>query len=124
MTVELCYIDGLVSTGNQIPYTILEIIFPNKKIFSINFINILFCPVDKEASFYFIANPGHNKSFLKKNNLLVCEKYLSHESIDSTGIAEGMIISDSRNNLYAQSFILAFQFYYKPFSTIFLLKKS
>ncbi len=40
--VRLCYIDGLVSTGNQIPYTILKIIFPNEKIFHWFFINIFF----------------------------------------------------------------------------------
>jgi hypothetical protein len=45
--VRLCYIDGLVSTGNQIPYTILKIIFPNEKIFQWFFINIFFCAVDK-----------------------------------------------------------------------------
>jgi len=49
--VELCYIDGLVSTGNQIPYTILEIIFPNQKIFLNYFINIFFSPVDKATKF-------------------------------------------------------------------------
>jgi hypothetical protein len=32
--------DGLVSTGNKIPYTILKIIFPTKKQFGINFIHI------------------------------------------------------------------------------------
>ena len=37
----LCYMDGLVSTGNKFPYTILKIIFANKKIFSHFFINIL-----------------------------------------------------------------------------------
>jgi hypothetical protein len=45
--VRLCYIDGLVSTGNQIPYTILKIIFPNEKIFHWFFINIFFHAVDK-----------------------------------------------------------------------------
>ena len=48
LIIELCYIDGLVSTGNQIPYTILKIIFPNQKIFLIFFINIFFCAVDKD----------------------------------------------------------------------------
>jgi len=51
-TVGLCYIDGLVSTGNQIPYTILKIIFANQKIFSNYFIHILNMPVDKEGCFY------------------------------------------------------------------------
>ncbi len=41
------YMDGLVSTGNQIPITILIIFFPNQKIFYINFIHILNCLVDK-----------------------------------------------------------------------------
>ena len=49
MIVELCYIDGLVSTGNQIPFTILKIIFPNQKIFRKNFIHILFYAVDKSV---------------------------------------------------------------------------
>ena len=30
----LCYMDGLVSTGNKFPYTILKIIFANKKNFA------------------------------------------------------------------------------------------
>jgi len=51
LTARLCYIDGLVSTGNQIPYTILKRIFPNRKIFPRFFINIFFYPVDKEHIF-------------------------------------------------------------------------
>jgi hypothetical protein len=47
----LCYIDGLVSTGNKFPYTILKIIFANKKIFRHFFINILKRVVDKPAFF-------------------------------------------------------------------------
>ena len=47
--VELCYIDGLVSTGNQIPYTILKRIFANIKIFPKNFINIFILPVDNRT---------------------------------------------------------------------------
>ena len=43
------YMDGLVSTGNQIPYAILKYFFANKKIFFIYFINIFFLLVDKEA---------------------------------------------------------------------------
>jgi hypothetical protein len=38
--------DGLVSTGNKIPYTILKIIFTNKKQFGINFIHIFFKDVN------------------------------------------------------------------------------
>jgi hypothetical protein len=49
LSARLCYIDGLVSTGNQIPYTILKRNFANRKIFSMFFINIFFCPVEKEA---------------------------------------------------------------------------
>jgi len=45
----LCYIDGLVSTGTKFPYTILKIIFANKKIFLLFFINILKCVVDKQV---------------------------------------------------------------------------
>ena len=39
--------DGLVSTGNKFPCTILEINFFNQKIFSNYFINILNIAVDK-----------------------------------------------------------------------------
>ena len=46
LTARLCYIDGLVSTGNQIPYTILKRIFANIKLFPKNFINIFFIAVD------------------------------------------------------------------------------
>ena len=43
------YMDGLVSTGKQFPYTILKIIFTiRKKIFNY-FINIFILPVDKES---------------------------------------------------------------------------
>ena len=45
------YMDGLVSTGNKFPNTILEIIFINQKIFPNYFINILILPVDKRSSF-------------------------------------------------------------------------
>ncbi|HNA16606.1 MAG TPA: hypothetical protein PKG89_09285, partial [Ferruginibacter sp.] len=48
LTARLCYIDGLVSTGNKIPYTILKRNFSNRKIFSEYFINIFFLAVDKE----------------------------------------------------------------------------
>ena len=41
--------DGLVSTGNEFPYTILEIIFINQKIFPKYFINILIVAVDKRS---------------------------------------------------------------------------
>ena len=43
--------DGLVSTGKQIPYTILKIIFANKKKNYNYFINILIWPVDKGGIF-------------------------------------------------------------------------
>ena len=43
--------DGLVSTGKQIPYTILKIIFANKKKNLNYFINILIWPVDKGTVF-------------------------------------------------------------------------
>ncbi|HAO46284.1 MAG TPA: hypothetical protein DCQ97_05125 [Chitinophagaceae bacterium] len=49
LTARLCYIDGLVSTGNQIPYTILKRNFSNRKKNPKYFINIFFWPVDKEA---------------------------------------------------------------------------
>jgi hypothetical protein len=39
--------DGLVSTGNKFPSTILKINFFNQKIFSNYFINILNIAVDK-----------------------------------------------------------------------------
>jgi hypothetical protein len=51
ITGGIIYMDGLVSTGNKIPYAILERIFINQKIFSKYFINILNIAVDK---------PGHN----------------------------------------------------------------
>lgn len=37
----LCYMDGLVSTGNKFPYTILKIIFAIRKEIILFFINIL-----------------------------------------------------------------------------------
>jgi hypothetical protein len=42
------YMDGLVSTGNKFPSTILVSFFPNQKIFSMFFINILFFRVEKQ----------------------------------------------------------------------------
>ena len=44
---ELSYMDGLVSTGNEFPFTILEIIFSLTKNFSNYFINILIGLVEK-----------------------------------------------------------------------------
>lgn len=43
----LRYIDGLVSTGNKFPYTILKIIFTIRKKTLLFFINILKMAVDK-----------------------------------------------------------------------------
>jgi len=43
--------DGLVSTGNKIPYTILKIIFTNKKQLGINFIHIFHLDVNISAVF-------------------------------------------------------------------------
>jgi hypothetical protein len=48
---RLCYIDGLVSTGNQIPFTILKRIFANIKLFPKNFINIFNNAVDNSTCF-------------------------------------------------------------------------
>jgi len=58
--VGLCYIYGLVSTGNQIPYTILKRIFANQKIFANYFIHILFIAVDKAGLFFSITNKIKN----------------------------------------------------------------
>jgi len=44
--------DGLVSTGNKFPCTILEIIFLNQKIFPNYFINILNMAVDNPGMPY------------------------------------------------------------------------
>lgn len=44
--------DGLVSTGKKFPYTILKIIFSNKKIFDHFFINILLRLVDKDERLF------------------------------------------------------------------------
>jgi hypothetical protein len=49
LIARLCYIDGLVSTGNQIPCTILKRIFANIKLFPKNFINIFIAPVDNSS---------------------------------------------------------------------------
>jgi len=48
----LCYIDGLVNTGNKFPYTILKINFALRKNISFFFINILKCTVDKASKKY------------------------------------------------------------------------
>ena len=58
----LCYMDGLVSTGNKFPYTILKIIFAIRKIFGHFFINILKPVVDKPGIFF-----APKLYFLKKN---------------------------------------------------------
>ena len=44
--------DGLVSTGNKFPYTILEINFFNQKKFLNYFINIFYRAVDKPTCFH------------------------------------------------------------------------
>jgi hypothetical protein len=56
LIAELCYMDGLVSTGTKFPYTILKRIFPNKKKNRINFINIFFGAVDKGRCFLMQKN--------------------------------------------------------------------
>jgi hypothetical protein len=42
--------DGLVSTGNKFPYTILKIVFSNTKIFFHNFIHIFIFFVNKRLT--------------------------------------------------------------------------
>ncbi len=63
--------DGLVSTGKQIPYTILKNIFANRKIFFNYFINILIWLVDKAIVFFILVNkknvPSLKKSTTGKN---------------------------------------------------------
>ncbi len=49
----LCYMDGLVSTGNKFPYTILKIIFAIRKKITLFFINIFKQVVDKLPLFNF-----------------------------------------------------------------------
>ena len=46
----LCYIDGLVSTGNKFPYTILKINFALRKNICNFFINILNLRVDNHQN--------------------------------------------------------------------------
>ena len=55
--------DGLVSTGKQIPYTILKNIFANQKIFFNYFINILIWLVDKAKAFSFNSNKENHSQF-------------------------------------------------------------
>ena len=62
--VELCYIYGLVSTRNQIPYTILKIIFANQKENWIYFIHILYISVDKGATFFQIQAIKNSGKFI------------------------------------------------------------
>jgi hypothetical protein len=57
LMARLCYIDGLVSTGNQIPYTILKRIFANIKLFPKNFINIFNTAVDNSGLFKVFLQP-------------------------------------------------------------------
>jgi hypothetical protein len=55
----LCYMDGLVSTGNKFPYTILKIIFAIRKEIILFFINILKRVVDKVPLYfknYFVSS--------------------------------------------------------------------
>ncbi len=66
-TGGITYMDGLVSTGNKLPNTILNIIFANKKIFLINFINIIFSPVDNRTSISFnLVNDFNEQYFFQE----------------------------------------------------------
>ncbi len=62
--------DGLVSTGKQIPCTILKNIFANQKKFSNYFINIFIWLVDKAVAFLILVNkktvPSLKKSTTEK----------------------------------------------------------
>jgi hypothetical protein len=72
LTARLCYIDGLVSTGNQIPFTILKIIFANQKIFRNYFIHILNRAVDKGAGFF--INNQENRNIKKRFAVFLFKK--------------------------------------------------
>ena len=65
LMARLCYIDGLVSTGNQISYTILKRIFANIKLFLKNFIHIFFIAVDNSGYFLLFKK---NKCIIWGNN--------------------------------------------------------
>ena len=61
--------DGLVSTGIGIPYTILKIIFANRKKNYNYFINILICLVDKAGIFLSVFKALKDHSLLKSASL-------------------------------------------------------
>ncbi len=69
------YMNGLVSTGNQIPFTILKRIFSKRKKILINFIHIFFWRVDKDGMMKY-------KKQSYKNRLLVYVFYnrLKHKN--------------------------------------------
>ena len=76
-TGGIIYMDGLVSTGNKFPYTILKRILFNQKNFPNYFINILILIVDKpvyiQHSSYcyciFFSIQIAMKSFFKKKSI-------------------------------------------------------
>lgn len=51
--------DGLVSTGNKFPTTILKIIFMNQKIFPVYFINILNIAVENQTFISYSKDSYH-----------------------------------------------------------------
>ena len=61
-----CYVDGLVSTGNKFPYTILKRIFSFQKNFFIYFINIYFLTLWKRVvtsnNHHEISGTGFNRT--------------------------------------------------------------
>jgi hypothetical protein len=89
--VRLCYIDGLVSTGNQIPYTILKRIFANIKLFPKNFINIFFIAVDNGGSFFCLQQFFASFVLIYFFKIIFTKKNKTAESIDFTIVSKECI---------------------------------
>ena len=72
--------DGLVSTGNKFPYTILKIIFSNRKFFMNYFINIFFSCVDKDSHFSMMQLDKVVRSCSCFSKLFLRRKYLMRKN--------------------------------------------
>jgi hypothetical protein len=72
--------DGLVSTGNEFPNTILKIILFNQKIFDDYFINILKSVVDKERVIFDSEGRRNSINHSTCNHMVPCLQYFSNSN--------------------------------------------
>ena len=101
----LLYMDGLVSTGNQIPITILERVFPETKKSCNYFIHIFFMNVDLVA----ITTMQRNKlASMLTSSTIIIDKIQSFETMMNKGF-QGVNVLPVNGTTYSMKWLMCYQ---------------